>query len=80
MFASARKAAKSKILSKGIRSDEVLAISSQCKSRLTLISVILTIVTGLPERYSLSQLYDGLELSNESQGTGVSLDNPPVTI
>ncbi|TVY54403.1 hypothetical protein LCER1_G003877 [Lachnellula cervina] len=59
MFASARKAAKSKILSKGIRSDEVLAISSQC----------------LPERYSLSQLYDGLELSNESQGTGDGLQN-----
>ncbi|TVY43250.1 Uncharacterized protein LSUB1_G000919 [Lachnellula subtilissima] len=47
MFASARKAAKSKISSKGISSDEVLTLSPQC----------------LPERYSLSQLSDGLELS-----------------
>ncbi|TVY37373.1 CCA tRNA nucleotidyltransferase, mitochondrial [Lachnellula occidentalis] len=59
MFASARKAAKSKISSKGISSDEALTLSSQC----------------LPERYSLSQLYDGLELSNESQGKGDDLQN-----
>ena len=80
MFASAREAAKSKVSSKGISSDEVLTLPPQCKSPLALVSMILTIVTGLPERYSLSQLYDGLELSNESKSKEVSLYSLLVTI
>jgi len=72
MFAAARKAAKDLISSLPVNAEDDLNLPAQCKPQIPSETHSLTCL-GLPEKYSLLQLYERLAIDDEKRSKEVFL-------